>query len=76
MMCYPINTLINGGRMPEVNIGPNLRKWLTTVEARYAPRVASPSGLIADSACRPAFQRAKKRIEEEEAKAKAEKAKA
>jgi glutathione S-transferase len=52
MMCYPINVLINTDRMPEIEIGENLRKWMKAVEAR------------------PAFQRAKARLEEEERKAK------
>ncbi|KAI5454752.1 hypothetical protein NCC49_003637 [Naganishia albida] len=52
MMCYPINVLVNTDRMPEIKVGPNLRKWMSAVEAR------------------PAFQRAKKRIEDEERTAK------
>jgi hypothetical protein len=52
MMCYPINVLINTDRMPEIEIGGNLGKWMKAVEAR------------------PAFQRAKARLEEEERKAK------
>ncbi|KAJ9125112.1 hypothetical protein QFC22_000065 [Naganishia vaughanmartiniae] len=52
MMCYPINVLINTNRMPEIEIGENLRKWMKAVETR------------------PAFQRAKARLEEEERKAK------
>lgn len=56
MMCYPINVLVNTDRMPEINVGPNLRKWMQRVEAR------------------PAFQRAKGKIEEEERKAKDAKA--
>ncbi|KAJ9104774.1 hypothetical protein QFC19_003915 [Naganishia cerealis] len=52
MMCYPLNVLINTGRMPEIEVGPNLRKWMAAVEAR------------------PAFQRGKQRLEEEERKAK------
>ena len=34
MMSYPINTLVNGGRMPEVTVGPNVRKWMAAVQAR------------------------------------------
>lgn len=52
MMCYPINVLVNTDRMPEIKVGPNLRKWMSAVEGR------------------PALQRAKKRIEDEERTAK------